>query len=437
MLDEESGDCALGAASRWWLQASLLALAESLSALGSRLVLRRGPTEDVFAALIRETGAAAIAWNRLYEPRIMARDRRIKARCADAGIDVRSFSASLLYEPWDVITGSGLSYRVFTPFWRHCLKRGFEAPSSPPTRLPTPPAWPCGETLDDWDLHCRTPERAAGLRRTWRPGESGARARLDAFVDDALDGYREGRDRPGEPGTSMLSPNLRFGEIGPRQVAAAIGATELGPGSDSFLRELRWREFAHQLLFHNPDMESTNMRLAFDRMEWRDDPASLGRWQRGLTGYPLVDAGMRELWATGWMHNRVRMVAASFLVKHLLVDCTYSSTGVPARRGSSTHWSMPTGRTTARAGSGSRDRASTRRPGSGSSIRSRSRSASTAKDAICAAGFPSFVSFRTRSFMRRGQRRSRYWTTPASASGRHGPCQSLIMRAPENGRSPR
>ncbi len=320
VLDEEAGDTALGGASRWWLHGSLKALAKALEEQGSRLVLRGGRAEAAVAALIAETGCSAVVWNRLYEPEAVARDRRIKVECRNCGVEARSFNAALLIEPWDIRTGGGSGYRVFTPFWRRCLEHGFEAPGGGVPHLPAPRTWPASDRLEDWGLRPRTPDWAAGLRETWRPGEAAARERLDRFLRGAVGRYGEGRDRPGGPGTSMLSPHLRFGEIGPRQVAAAIGSMEPGAGSDAFLRELGWREFAHHLLFHNPDMERENMRPAFDRMAWRDDPAGLERWQRGRTGYPLVDAGMRELWTTGWMHNRVRMVAASFLTRHLLID---------------------------------------------------------------------------------------------------------------------
>ncbi len=320
ILDDETGDTALGGASRWWLHGSLSAFATSLERHGSRLVLRRGPAQPALAGLIAETGCSVIVWNRLYEPASIARDQRIKAWCRQHAIEARSFNAALLFEPWDIRTGGGTAYGVFTPFWRRCLGHGLEAPGDAVSHLSAPAAWPRSEALEDWGLRMPAPDWAAGLRATWRPGETAARERLDAFVCAAAAGYGDDRDRPGVPGTSMLSPHLRFGEIGPRQIAAAIDAREPGEGSDAFLRELGWREFAHHLLFHNPGMENSNMRPAFDRLAWRDDPAGLERWQRGRTGYPLVDAGMRELWTTGWMHNRVRMVAASFLAKHLLID---------------------------------------------------------------------------------------------------------------------
>ncbi len=320
ILDEDTGDTALGGASSWWLHGSLDALATTLRALGSHLVLRRGRADAVLNALFKETGATAIVWNRLTEPAAMARDRRIKARIATTGIVTRSFNAALLFEPWTVQTGSSTPNRVFTPFWRRCLAHGFETPGGAVTHLPSPKRWPDSDKLTAWGLRCLNPDWAAGLRRTWQPGEAGARERLDHFLHDAATDYQDGRERPGEAGTSRLSPHLRFGEIGPRQVAAAIREHAPGPGGEAFLREIGWREFAHHLLFHNPHMETEPLRPVFTRMCWRNDPAGLAAWQRGRTGYPLVDAGMRQLWTTGWMHNRVRMVAASFLTKNLLVD---------------------------------------------------------------------------------------------------------------------
>lgn len=309
-----------GGASRWWLHGSLHALGTALEALGSRLVLRRGAADAVLAQLVHETGARDIVWNRLYDPDAVRRDKGIKAFCVESGVAVRSFNAGLLFEPWTIRTGAGTPYRVFTPFWRRCLQEGFDAPSDGPPALPAPAVWPTSDELEDWRLRCSTPDWAAGLRAAWGPGEAGARKKLVAFLAAGLESYHADRDLPGVAGTSRLSPHLHFGEIGPRQIAAALGPLARGPGPDAFLRELGWREFSHHLLFHNPDMAGANLRSEFDRMPWRDDPHALRRWQRGLTGYPLVDAGMRELWTTGWMHNRVRMVTASFLTKHLLLD---------------------------------------------------------------------------------------------------------------------
>ncbi len=315
VLDEEAGDRSMGGASRWWLHGSLGALDAALQRLGSRLILRRGPSAPTIAALVRETGATAIAWNRRYDPALIQGDEQIKAQCEGMGLEVRSFNAALLFEPWAIHTGRGLPYRVFTPFWRQCCQQGFERPLGPPLALPSSSVWPASDALAAWNLRCSSPDWAAGLRATWQPGEQGARQRLDRFADDQVARYHAERDHPGQPGTSMLSPHLHFGEIGPRQVVAA-----LAPEQDAFLRELGWREFSYHLLFYNPEMGTRNLRPEFDRMPWRDDAAALQCWQRGQTGYPLVDAGMRQLWAIGWMHNRVRMLAASFLTKHLLID---------------------------------------------------------------------------------------------------------------------
>ena len=318
VLDDE--DHRTGGASRWWLHGSLGALRDALAGVGSRLVMRRGSAGAVIAALARETGATHIVWNRLYEPALTARDSDIKAQCRETGLTPRSFNAALLFEPWTIRTRTGGCYRVFTPFWRQCLSRGFEPPGGTVGRLASPACWPEGEELARWRLRPTAPDWAAGLQELWQPGEAAARLRLEGFRRDHVHGYAEGREAPAGPGTSMLSPHLHFGEISPRQVAAIVGDADPASGAHAYLRQIGWREFSHHLLYHNPDMVSVNLQRAFDRMPWRDDPVNLQAWQRGRTGYPLVDAGMRELWKTGWMHNRVRMVTASFLTKHLLID---------------------------------------------------------------------------------------------------------------------
>ena len=318
LLDDE--ERRRGGASRWWLHGSLMALGEELSRIGSRLVLRSGPPGEAVAALAEETGAADVVWNRLYEPALVERDTAIKAQCRDAGVAPRSFNSALLFEPWTVRTQTGGYYRVFTPFWRHCLKQGFEPAQGAVTRLLPPARWPASGDLAGWRLRPSAPDWASGLREAWRPGEPGARSRLEGFLGSGVSAYAEDREFPAGEGTGRLSPHLHFGEIGPRQLADALGAAEPGSGADAFLRQLGWREFSYHLLFHNPDLDRINLQRAFDRMPWRDDPGGLRAWQRGRTGYPLVDAGMRELWTTGWMHNRVRMIAASFLTKHLLID---------------------------------------------------------------------------------------------------------------------
>ncbi len=312
VLDDASSDIRpLGAASRWWLHHSLTALAESV---GGALVLRRGPAEQVIPALVAQTDAAAVHWNRRYSA---ARDidARLKTRLRDDGIEVHSHAGSLLHEPWTVSTGDGNPYRVFTPFWRACL----DVPVREP--LPAPEvdyASVASDSLDEWNLLPTRPDWAAGLRAAWTPGEAGAGARLAAFIQHGLPLY-DRRNEPAVAATSRLSPHLRFGELSPYQIWHAV----LGRHSNSaaFLRQLCWREFSWNILFHSPRLATDNYRPAFDGFSWADaDPEELTAWQSGRTGIPLVDAGMRELWQTGTLHNRVRMVVASFLSKNLLVD---------------------------------------------------------------------------------------------------------------------
>ena len=310
----------MGSASRWWLHGSLRELNDSLRQVGSRLILRQGPACQGIAELARDTDASAVAWNRLYDPALVERDNRIETQCADAGIATMTFNASLLFEPWTASTGAGTPFKVFTAFWRRCSVRDIESPGPTPPDPVSPKTWPRSDGLHRWGLRSRSPDWADGFRSVWQPGESGTKDRLKSFLRHGIDAYHRQRDLPGLAATSRLSPHLHFGEIGPRQVVAALQGAAPGPGREAFLRELGWREFSQYLLYHNPEMGAANLRTEFDRMPWRNEPAELRRWQRGLTGYPLVDAGMRELWATGWLHNRVRMIAASFLTKHLLID---------------------------------------------------------------------------------------------------------------------
>ncbi len=310
VFDETPGIRPVGGASRWWLERSVQALANALEGLGSRLVIRRGKAADVLKALVEETGAEAVFWNRLYDR--VDRDKDLKAALPGA----RTFNASLLNEPWEVKTGAGGPYSVFTPYWRSARSQvGKVEVTSAPKRLAEPDKWPDSETLNPF-----APKWAGGFD-IWTPGEAGATQRLTDFLD-RLDGYGDDRDRPDLDITSHLSPHLHFGEIGPRQVWLAAHAAEARRDSDrdKFLSELGWREFNHHVLFHNPKLAAENLKGGFEGMPWRDDPEGLEAWKRGRTGYPLVDAGMRELWATGFMHNRVRMVAASFLIKHLMID---------------------------------------------------------------------------------------------------------------------
>ena len=328
VLDEpDAGRRSTGGASRWWLHGSLAALDGTLRARGSRLVLRRGATDTVIAQLLSETGADAVYWNRRYEPWATAQDERLKTALTGRGIEVRSFNATLLCEPWTLSNHQGEPYRVFTPFWRALRIRVVPAaPVRPPERIPAPAVFPLGDDLASWALRPTTPDWAGGLAATWTPGEAGAHARLDAFADQAMLNYGATRNLPGVEGTSRLSPHLHFGEIGPHQVWRAVTAharaktgRSVPDGVETYLSQIAWREFSSHLLFHVPTLPEAPLRPAFADFPWSEDAPGLAAWQRGRTGYPIVDAGMRELWATGWMHNRVRMIVASFLVKDLLV----------------------------------------------------------------------------------------------------------------------
>jgi len=306
-----------GAASNWWLHQSLRALAGTLERQGSRLVLRRGDTRAELRDLVRATGASAVFWNRRYEPAVAARDADVERALRDAGIEVSVFNAALLFEPPDITTAAGRPYRVFTPYYKACLAASAPAPASdPPDALIAPHDWPVSVDLAALGLEPRV-DWAGGIRASWTPGEAGAQDMLQQALDSVVAAYAARRDRPDEVSTSRLSPHLHFGEIGPRRVWHTVRT--LTEGGEPFLRQLIWREFAHHLLHHFPESTDRPLRAEFERFPWRDDPALLDAWRHGRTGYPIVDAGMRELWHTGWMHNRVRMIVASFLVKDLMI----------------------------------------------------------------------------------------------------------------------
>ncbi|MCG5052642.1 MAG: DNA photolyase family protein [Myxococcales bacterium] len=331
---EEEGDAAPGAASRFWLHASLAKLTAALASRGLRLILRAGPALAALERLVAETGAQAVFWNRRYEPEIVARDTRVKDALTRRGLTAESHNGALLFEPWEVQTSAGKPYAVFSPFWRACLAKGVPPlPAPAPSFLSGPETWPQSLPLDAFGLQ-PTPDWASPFLRMFEPGEDGAHARLQRFLQGGLGHYAEGRDRPDLEGVSRLSPHLHFGELSPRAAFhAARQAGEAGavaaPNAVKFTSELGWREFAHHLLFHFPATVHEPLNPAFTRFPWAEDERALGAWQKGKTGYPLVDAGMRELWQTGFMHNRVRMVVASFLVKHLLL---------PWQRGAAWFW---------------------------------------------------------------------------------------------------
>ncbi len=329
VLDEaSSGFRPHGGASRWWLAQSLRALDVDLRKLGQRLVLRRGKAATVIPMLAAEAGAQKVYWNRRYDRAGMAADDAVIAGLKARGLSGGTFPGNLLVEPGRIANKEGAALRVFTPFWKRVLSLG-----DPRTPLPAPRSLPpsadgiASDRLADWSLEPTKPDWAAGLRENWTPGESAARERLSDFLD-GIAGYTDARDRPDKFSTSRLSPHLRFGEISAAEIfhaarfAADKEAFSGAPSRDieKFLSELGWREFSHHLLHAYPDLSTKNLQARFDAFSWRHDEVALKAWRRGCTGYPIVDAGMRELWHTGWMHNRVRMVAASFLIKHLLID---------------------------------------------------------------------------------------------------------------------
>jgi len=315
---EEAGNWAEGAASRWWRHRSLEALDRELRRRGARLLLRGGSSEDALGTLAAECGADSLYFNRLHEPALAQRDERAATALTAAGLVVHSFNGALLFEPGSILTGAGRPYRVFTPFWKACMGRGLEhRPRAAPRRLSAPPRWPTALTLPELKLNPEVPWDA-GLAAQWSPGEAGARSRLKAFCQEAMARYTARRDAPAADGTSRLSPHLHFGELSPGQVVAALRAAGGdNPGAEATMRQILWREFAHHVVYHFPHTSDRPMDPRFDKFPWRRNAKALRAWQRGLTGIPLVDAGMRELWHSGWMHNRVRMVAASFLTKHL------------------------------------------------------------------------------------------------------------------------
>jgi deoxyribodipyrimidine photo-lyase len=312
--DEAPGRWRLGGASRWWLHHSLDRLAVSLRHRGAELVLRRGDSAEVLGDIVAATRAGSVFWNRRYEPWAVAQDSRIKAQLRERGIEARSWNGSLVHEPWDICGTAGPAL-VFSPFHRAWLARALPplGRDSAPTALATVAGVP-GERLDDWKLLPTAPDWAAGLREAWEPGEAGAWRLAEAFMADRLARYRTARHELGHEGVSRLSPHLRFGEIAPRRLVAMAGP------ATAFSRQLAWRDFAAQLLFFRPELPELELQPAMRGFPWREDARGLAAWKRGRTGYPLVDAGMRQLRRTGWMHNRARMVVASFLTRHLLVD---------------------------------------------------------------------------------------------------------------------
>jgi len=315
----------LGAASRWWLHESLKALARDLAKLGTPLVLRRGEGAKLIPILAEKYGVQAVFWNRCYEPAAIARDTSLKKRLSDKGVAARSFNSALLIEPWEIATKSATPFKVFTPFWNALrANNSFGAPLPAPKKLMGVPGLE-SDDLASWALQPSAPDWARRWRKIWRPGEAGALAQLDEFLDEKVADYAIARNFPNIVGTSRLSPALHWGEISPRVIWTKIEmqkAERPGRASalTSFARELGWREFCAHLLYHWPTITEKAWKSEVDEISWRRSKKDFALWSRGMTGYPIVDAGMRELWQTGFMHNRVRMIVASFLIKDLLID---------------------------------------------------------------------------------------------------------------------
>jgi deoxyribodipyrimidine photo-lyase len=317
----EEGAWAPGVASEAWRSRSLAALDEDLRSRGSRLLVRHGPSAEILQQLIAASGAEAVFWNRKYEPATQARDAELKKQLREQGLQVRSFNGALFFEPWQLATQQGRPYQVFTPFWR-AAQAQWRNPElwDAPARMPPVPA----SLADDSVASLKLPPQPDGDRsfwEFWQPGEAGAREALEVFADGALQGYHSDRDRPDRVGTSRLSPHLHFGEIAPWRISQALEnerSARNGADIDAYVRQLGWREFAYHLLHHFPETAERDLNPRFRNFDWAEpDLAMLAAWQRGRTGVPIVDAGMRELWATGYMHNRARMIVASFLTKHL------------------------------------------------------------------------------------------------------------------------
>lgn len=319
---EECGDWPPGAASKWWLHNALKHLQADLEAKGLTLILRSGKSLEVLRRLIEETGAARVVWNRRYEQPLRTVDAEIKRSLREDGIEVESFNSSLLNEPHTVATGSGQPYKVYTPYWKKVKDRSIEDPvKCDLEKAKSPESWPESEPLDHLGLMPKI-DWYLSMEPLWDISEAGAHARLETFLKEKADDYDSARDHPAVDGTSSLSPYLRWGQIGPRQVVAALkqkwDLRRKGP--HVYLKEIYWREFAYNVLYHFPETPNEPLRSEYKDFPWEQDEATLRTWQKGLTGYPIVDAGMRQLWKTGWMHNRVRMIVSSLLVKHLLQD---------------------------------------------------------------------------------------------------------------------
>lgn len=312
----------LGAAAKWRLGEGLRVFSAALEEAGSRLILRRGPAREVLEDLVRESGADAVYWSRLYDPQAIERDTRVKTALRDGGVQAESFAGHLMFEPWEVETQQGGPYKVYSPFWRAVKDREVDDTLAAPA-LSGPADWPESERLEDWALGAAMRRGADVVAAHCRPGEQAAQARLGGFAAHGLEAYRERRDFPAEDATSGMSEYLTYGEISPRALwhTALRGEAAGKAGAEHFRKEVVWREFAYHLMYHTPRLLDGNWRKDWDGFGWKDARGgAVRRWRQGRTGVPFVDAALREMYVTGRMHNRARMIAASYLTKHMLVD---------------------------------------------------------------------------------------------------------------------
>ena len=313
----------LGAAPKYRMGLGLEHFGETLAEKGSRLILRRSDSAlNALKALLKETGAGAVYWTRQYDPDTVARDRGVKSALKEDGIDARSFGGHLMFEPWTVETKTGGYYKVYTPFWRSVKDRDVDEPLSAPSDIPVPESWPASDDLKDWQMDAAMNRGAEVLRPFVQLGEKAAQSRLGAFLAHKVADYNTNRDLPSVDGTSNLSENLALGEISPHQCwhAGQRALHEGKSGAETFLKELVWREFAYHLMHHTPRILTSNWREEWAGFNWNEDErhAEVKAWKQGRTGIPFVDAAMREMYVTGRMHNRGRMIVASYLTKHLL-----------------------------------------------------------------------------------------------------------------------
>ena len=312
---------AMGGASRWWLHHALNDLIESLVKRQSTLQVLSGEPSVVLRELVQRYNADAVYWNRRYALHHIEQDSDIKAGLRDDGVEVKSFNASLLIEPWEIASQSGGPYKVFTPFSKAVLKNSIPQPAQVPldsAQWVDPKEAAQANRLEALGLIPEIPWDE-GFYKAWQPTREGALANLDRFIDESIEGYADDRNLPWLKGTSALSPYLAFGQIGPREIAERVEAKREEKGGCVFFSEILWREFAYHILFHFPHTTIEPLQAKYEKFPWKECPEDLQAWEKGQTGYPIVDAGMRQLWTTGWMHNRVRMIVASLLVKHLLL----------------------------------------------------------------------------------------------------------------------